>query len=216
MKFLSTIRNNKAEVLLASLILLLLLSPVVAELGADRGFLGLVAIPVVLSAAFCASGSTWHSVTAIVIAVTWICLNFLVPGTADTVWPLIVYGLLLGFVAFTIFGHIFRATKVDRSLIASAITVYLLLGAIWGNAYLTMFILNPGAFEAPGVDPDYASVHFLYYSFVTLTTLGYGDIQPVSPTARILSATEAITGVLYTAILIARLVSLIGHDLRKP
>ena len=79
-----------------------------------------------------------------------------------------------------------------------------------------MFVMAPDAFDTPGVDEDYASVHFLYYSFVTLTTLGYGDIRPISPTARILSVTEAITGVLYTAILIARLVSLIGHDLRKP
>ena len=202
--------------MLASLILLLLLSPVVAELGVNRVFLALLSIPVVLFAAFYASVSKWQSATAIFIAVTWLCLSFLVPGMADTGWPSIIYGLLLGFVTFTLFGHIFRATKVDRSLIASAITVYLLLGAIWGDAYLTIFIINPGAFDAPGIDPDYASVHFLYYSYVTLTTLGYGDIRPISPIARMLSATEAITGVLYTAILIARLVSLIGHDIRKP
>jgi hypothetical protein len=208
-------KTSKAEVLLATLILLLLLSPVVAELGANKGFLGIVSIPVIVSAALYASVSTLQSAIAIIIAAAWIWLSFFIPGMADTALPSVLYGLLLGFVTFTIFGHMFRAEKVDRGLVASAITVYLLLGVIWGAAYLTIYIINPGTFEAPGVDPDYASVHFLYYSYVTLTTLGYGDITPVSPTARILSVTEAITGVLYTAILIARLVSLYGHDLNR-
>jgi voltage-gated potassium channel Kch len=134
---------------------------------------------------------------------------------ATSAWPTVLYGLLLGLVTCTIVGHIFRAERIDRSLIASAITVYLLLGAIWGALYLIIYRTNPGAFNAPNVEPIYASVHFVYYSYVTLTTLGYGDITPVSPFARILSALEAVTGVLYTGILIARLISLFGQDLRR-
>ena len=210
-----SLKSNKSEILLASLILLLLVSPVLAELGARKVFFTLVSIPVIVSAALVAGVSRSQSAIAIAIAVAWVVLTFLIPGMADTVLPPVLSGMLLGFVIFTIFGKMFRAEKVDRSLIASAVTIYLLLGAAWSNAYHTIYILNPEAFEAPDVDPDYALVHFLYYSYVTLTTLGFGDIIPVSPTARILSATEAITGVLYTAILIARLVSLFGRDLGR-
>ena len=207
--------SNRSEILLASLALLLLLSPVLAEMGARKLFFALVSVPLIVSAALFAGVSPFQRAITVSIAGVWILLIFLIPGMADTILPPILSGLLLSFVVITISGQMLRAEKVDRSLIASAITIYLLLGAIWSKAYQTIYIVNPEAFEAPGVDPDYALVHFLYYSYVTLTTLGYGDIIPVSPIARILSATEAITGVLFTAILIARLVSLIGHDLRR-
>lgn len=211
-----TIECNKAELLLASLLMLILFSPVIEEVGGHALLLGIVAMPVMISAALYASVSKLQSTIAIALAVVWFCLSFLVPDMARSVWPTVLYGLLLGFVTYTILGFIFRATRVDRSLIASAITVYLLLGAIWGAVYLIIYRVNPGAFNAPYVDPNYASVHFIYYSYVTLTTLGFGDITPISPAARILSVIEAITGVLYTAILVARLVSLFGQDLRRP
>ncbi len=216
MRLLETIRTNKTEALLAALLVLILLSPVIEETGAPNNVLGIVSLPVMIAAVLHASTSKIHCAIAIVIASAWICLRFLLPDTAGTPWPYGLYALLLGVVAYAILGHIFRATRVDRSLIASAITVYLLLGAIWGDAYLAIYLINPAAFGAPNVDPNYASVHFLYYSYVTLTTLGFGDIKPISPTARILSATEAITGVLYIAILIARLVSLLGRDPSGP
>ena len=215
MKLLHTLKTNKAEVLLASLLLFILLSPVAAELAANRFVLGALSLPVMIVAAFYASRSKPHCIIAVVIAAAWFCLSFLIPNTTNTVWPYLLYGLLLGFVTYTILGQIFRAKTVDRSLIASAITVYLLLGASWGAVFMVVYLANPAAFHAPDVDPHYASVYFLYYSYVTLTTLGYGDITPISPTARISSVVEAITGVLYIAILIARLVSLIGHDIRK-
>ena len=83
------------------------------------------------------------------------------------------------------------------------------MGVIWGDAYLTMYIINPEAFEAPGVDSDYASVHFLYYSYATLTTLGYGDISPVSPSAQTIAWLEAVVGQLFIGVTIARLVGLL-------
>lgn len=216
MRFPETITGNKAEFLLASLLILILLSPVIEETGGHVLLLGIVALPVMICAALYASASIFQSAIAITLAMVWFALSFLVPNMAQSAWPTLLYCLLLGHVTYAILGFIFRATRVDRSLVASAITVYLLLGAVWGAVYLIIYRTNPAAFNAPNVDPNYASVHFIYYSYVTLTTLGYGDITPISPAARILSVVEAITGVLYTAILVARLVSLFGQDLRKP
>ena len=85
--------------------------------------------------------------------------------------------------------------------------VYLLLGLTWASAYELLHILRPevwtgAASEAP------VSQTWIYYSFVTLTTMGYGDITPVHPVARSLAILEAVTGQLYLAITLARLVAL--------
>lgn len=90
--------------------------------------------------------------------------------------------------------------------ILGAIVVYLLFGLAWAKAYGLIEYLSPGAFKgALTTSGGFSS--FTYFSFVTLATLGYGDIVPVHPVARSLAAAEGILGQLYLAILIARLVS---------
>ncbi len=91
--------------------------------------------------------------------------------------------------------------------LTGALCVYLLLGTIWSLAYELVEFLAPGSFNiaAVGIPQDH-STQWLYYSFVTLTTLGYGDITPISNTARVLTYTEAIVGVSYLAVMVAGLV----------
>ena len=106
-----------------------------------------------------------------------------------------------------VLAQVFRAGSVNRHRILGAIAVYLLLGLAWGEAYSALAMVVPEAFSPvgpPGADPQ----RWLYYSFVTLTTVGYGDITPVGPLARSLAILEALTGQLYPAILLARLVAL--------
>jgi hypothetical protein len=90
--------------------------------------------------------------------------------------------------------------------IQGAIAVYLLLGLAWAHTYDLIEYLSPGAFTGTITDSARFS-SWMYFSFVTLATLGYGDITPMHPVARSLAVAEAITGQLYLAILIARLVS---------
>jgi voltage-gated potassium channel Kch len=85
--------------------------------------------------------------------------------------------------------------------------VYLLLGLTWAVAYELVALRQPGAFAGTSTEVD-ASQRWLYYSFVTLTTVGYGDVTPVHPIARSLAVLKALTGQLYPAILLAHLVSL--------
>jgi hypothetical protein len=89
------------------------------------------------------------------------------------------------------------------------VAAYLLLGIIWAHAYALVALQRPGAFAGP-VSPGDGPRAFFYFSFVTLATLGYGDVLPVHPAARSLATLEAVTGTLYIAILLARLVSLAG------
>ena len=97
--------------------------------------------------------------------------------------------------------------RIDGNKIVGAICIYLLIGLNWSLLYLFLAQTIPGAFN--GLEQLVWYDNFAdaaYYSFVTLTTLGYGDISPVTPVARFLVYMEAIVGVFYMAILVASLV----------
>jgi hypothetical protein len=113
---------------------------------------------------------------------------------------------LLLFLA-VVLGQTLRAGPITFHRLQGAVAAYVLLGVLWAYAYALVAALRPGAFSGPLDTADDARA-FLYFSFVTLTTTGYGDVLPVHPAARSLANLEAVTGTLYLAILLARLVSL--------
>ena len=105
---------------------------------------------------------------------------------------------------------------IDANRIVGAICIYLLMGLIWAMMYLFIAQAIPGAFN--GIKQmvwyhNFADV--AYYSFVTLTTLGYGDISPVAPVARFLVYMEAVVGVFYMAILVASLIGVGINEAQK-
>jgi hypothetical protein len=120
---------------------------------------------------------------------------------------------ILIFAAFLLFAIVlmvvkmFSAREVTSDTIAGGISVYLLLGVLWTSFYWALYVADQHAFNASVPFNHYSLLHF---SFVTLTTVGYGDIQPVNKLAMALSNVEAITGQMYIAIFISRLVSLHG------
>jgi voltage-gated potassium channel len=119
-----------------------------------------------------------------------------------------LFGLFLGLCIVLVMRDIVGGTEVDLNRIAGAISVYLLLGALWSVAYSALFAIDAQAFAGLSVaDAAPRRLEFQYFSFVTLTTLGYGDLLPVSNTARALVMAETITGQFYIAILVAALVS---------
>lgn len=82
-----------------------------------------------------------------------------------------------------------------------------MIGLIWAHAYELLYLIHPDAFSgAVGNAPG--ALTWIYYSFVTLTTMGYGDITPVHPIARSLAISEALAGQLYIAVTLARLMAL--------
>jgi hypothetical protein len=120
----------------------------------------------------------------------------------------VVAGLVsVAAMALIVLAQTFRAGPVNVHRIQGAVAAYLLLGLGWALAYELVALLDAGAFSGAGLagSPKYP---FVYFSFVTLTTLGYGDVTPVHPVARSLAIAEGLTGQLYPAILLARLVSL--------
>jgi hypothetical protein len=121
----------------------------------------------------------------------------------------LAFGMLfLVLVAVQFLRFILRAPRVTGQVLEAGISTYLVFGLIWTLGYMMVARLIPDAFafSVPGQSMNGANA--LYYSFVTLTTMGYGDILPVSRVARMLAITEATTGVLYMSVLIARLVGM--------
>jgi voltage-gated potassium channel len=112
---------------------------------------------------------------------------------------------------------ILHAPRVNAEVLCAGLSVYLLLGMAWMFAYLLVSDLSPDAFAfTTGLDSSHVLSRFnaFYFSFITLSTVGYGDIVPVSYVARMLAATEAVTGTLFMAVLIARLVALYSSQPR--
>ena len=123
-----------------------------------------------------------------------------------------VFGI--AFFAFTIYRilrFILQTTHVDTEVLSAGIVVYLMLGILWSQAYMMLGQLTADSFQFPLV--EHAGRHMggfnaFYFSFSTLTTVGFGDITPMSKVARTLAVMEAATGTLYLAILISRLVGM--------
>jgi len=111
------------------------------------------------------------------------------------------------YVAVVILNYLFHEEKVTSDVIYGAICVYLLIGLAWGIGYSLLEIYRPSSFELGNI-PKANVTRLFYFSYTTMTTLGYGDITPLSPPAQFLSVMEALTGQLYLAIIIARLVGM--------
>ena len=113
-----------------------------------------------------------------------------------------------GFVVAHLLRFILQARRVDTNVLCAGISGYLMLGLLWIPAYLLVARLNPGAFALGAGSGAMDGFQAFYFSFITLCSVGYGDVTPVSKVARMLAVTEAIAGLFYVAVLISRLVAI--------
>jgi len=118
-----------------------------------------------------------------------------------------------GFLSVVILREVLQGGTIDVDKIYGAVCAYLLVGVCWAGIYSFLEQIRPGSLTLPAAAAGRATGSraelFLYFSFVTLATLGYGDILPTVPTTRTLAWMEAVFGQFYIAVLVARLVGLI-------
>ena len=126
-------------------------------------------------------------------------------------YPQLRHALFVAFFSFMaviIIRDVLRADTITWDKIQGAVCAYLLIGVAWGLLYAWVGLRDPQAFSgAVPSSAEFSGEPMTYYSFVTLATLGYGDITPVSHTARALSWLEAVFGQIYLVVLVAHLVS---------
>ena len=125
-------------------------------------------------------------------------------------WDAGLMGLAEAALAYLILAHVFRDGPITKDRIAGAVAVYLLLGQIWVHMYMLISVVRPGSFHfvvAPASSFELWE-KLIYFSFSTLTTVGFGDVTALHQAARSAALLEALAGQLFPAILIARLVAL--------
>jgi hypothetical protein len=216
-----------------SLLLSLLTSVVLVTSAAPRSLLGIVGVLTAALSLVVTAYTLINRRRPLLLAVllgaaaflpfAWFSLH---PEALAPRWAMGIYTLTLGFwllftfyVGLIIFRGIMTARRIRNNEIYGAISVYLLIGILFAEVYLLLLAwqpsalyFDPGRFAAPQIIGDRlytrSAGDILYYSFVTLGTVGYGDVTPSSPLARSLSLIEAVIGIMYVATMIARFVSI--------
>ena len=199
----------------ALVILLFFVLPVVGSKG-DPGFLVNLFVVTTFVVSLRAIASNRRMMRVIVLlAVPMFAARLWVQISAEPLALIVYAGLsiaFLGTVLLVCLSRVLDSSPVNEDKILGAICVYLLIGVIFSFVYEINYIIDPTAIDL-GEEIQHSEARhefwvFTYFSFVTLTTLGYGDVLPLAPFARSMATLEAIVGPLYLAILIARLVSL--------
>ena len=145
-----------------------------------------------------------------VVSLFIILINILFFDNNQSVSQYFLKILIVSITIVELFREIFKTKKIDSHIISSAISIYVLVGIFWYLLFMFLLMIDPDSFYIRNFNPEMVSIDMIYFSFTTLTTLGYGDITPVSYTAKMWSITEAMMGVMFLAVMISRVVSLFG------
>ena len=211
--FNASLQRLRCLYLLILLATVLVLYPYLTFEGGVKSILAQVAVTVLfLSGVYAVSRKRWQFILAVLFLVPAMVGNWMEVGAEYRHLGAILNACRVVFFAFTsvmILTYVFQGTRFAADKIFGALSVYLLIGFAFASLYQSVYTLDPNSFDFSGVrasDGSLSQANFIYLSFVTQTTLGYGDITPATPGAGSLVVLQATTGVLYTAVLIAALV----------
>jgi len=196
--------------LLASILLVFFVGPV----AFDYGLLSIVNLEILFLVILIFSiflhrhDSKLFKVT--VVSLIIILINILFFDNNQSISQYFLKILIVSITIVELFREIFKTKIIDSHIISSAISIYVLVGIFWYLLFMFLLMIDPDSFYIRNFNPEMVSIDMIYFSFTTLTTLGYGDITPVSYTAKMWSITEAMMGVMFLAVMISRVVSLFG------
>jgi voltage-gated potassium channel len=198
-------------VLLILILLLLVLTPFLDEFVQTRilmdVFLTAIFIFIICTIRLKRSQAIIASVLVLpLIVATW--STYFVEIRTFSLFSRIFGALFFAYAAINILRIVLKSEKVTRETIFAAIVAYLLIALMWAFLYMILERVSPGSFSFPDWGGRGETMQFEYLSFVTITTLGYGDITPVTDKASALVIIEAVVGQIYLVVLVAWLVGM--------
>jgi voltage-gated potassium channel len=203
---------------LAGLVMLIFAAPFMADVPGGR-MIESALLTLVLIFAVLAVGHhrrmLLFAVLLLLPTVTGRWLYHFFPGQMSPVLFLVSAIIFVIFIISQLLYFILRAPRVDSEVLCAGVSTYLLLGLLWAFAYMLVANTVKNAFMIDGqisTGMDMTSFSSVYFSLVTLTTVGYGDIVPNCSVARMLASMEAMTGTMFMAVMISRLVSLYSRQ----
>ena len=202
-------QDRGLSIVLALLLVSIFVIPPFVPTGSGRSAVGDVFFALLLIAGvralYARRFARWVLMPVTAITVSVDLASWIVP--VPQVWVQVATLTSLLLLLAIILVQTFRSGPITTHRIMGGVAAYLLLGVIWAEAYALVEIVRPGSFEGTLHVADGPRA-WLYFSYITLATVGYGDVLPIHPVARSLATLEAVTGSLYLTILLARLVTL--------
>lgn len=166
---------------------------------------------ILMAAIYAVSESRRQTMTALILGVPMLAALWL-KIMYRSEWMMVASSVLIilffAYIVVILLKFIFNAPRVSRNVIYASIIAYLLIGFAWGSLFTVIHHFDPRTFDISDFQIERVEAVFMYFSFVTLTTLGYGDISPLTSHAYSFAVLEAIIGQLYLTVLVARLVGL--------
>ena len=207
----SVAKNDRRSLfLMLSLLLLILLTPFLEDQRIGEIFLMVSLYLILITAILELHGKETLRWLAIGAAIPVVLVQLATLFRPSHSLLIVAYALLIaffGFVSVGLFTYLGKPGAITSGRVYASVSLYLLLAMFWFALFNLTETITPGSFAHDGVIMGIPRSSFLYFSLVTLTTVGYGDIVPVTPVARVFAALEGVAGVLYIAITVARLVA---------
>ncbi len=220
-KFLAWREQNKFLFLLVTLVLLLIIYPVLEDGFVGDWSLKILTTILLVMAVYAVSDTRKKFIAALILSLVPLITGWLYVLHPVPVLSIVSNGstmVFFTFVTVTILYSVLVSGRYSLDTVFGGICVYLLIGFTYGTGFYLLHTLSPGAFypdPVPGSDQLLTFSEFLFYSFSTLTTLGYGNVMPLTSQARTMVLFEAVSGVIYVAVLIAWLVGTVTAESRK-
>jgi hypothetical protein len=201
------LRQGRYLYLLIALVVMLVAYPYAGGGGA----LGIAAVLIPIASVVALATHRRHRTIPAALGIVTLA-GIVQEAAGAAVLPLLAVGgsalLLFAYTTIFVLWRVLRSERVTGDTLCGAIAVYLMIGLTWSLGYVLLEYLQPGSYQLAGGPRRATGKDLLYFSYVTLATLGYGDVVPVTDGARSLAVLEGLCGTIYMAILVARLIGL--------
>jgi len=201
-----SIREFKMFNFMCSILILLILSALLENYKYSYLVLNSLSTIVIILGVYAASADKRSILILLILSLPWFLSEWFFLKSTNTVFLSFFFFL---YVTLTLFHMLIKAKDVTQDTLYGAVCVYLMLGILWASIYGLINEVVPGSiFTGNLIEEHLTSNEIIYFSFTTLTTLGYGDITLMTPVGRIMSVLEALIGQLFIAFMVARLIAI--------